>query len=225
MCENYYYLINKIGGDKMNKTIISIRRHEIREKDSEGNKLVHLTKEAYKRAKYYGTFIQADNILGYHSKEPRAKQTIQAVLEGAGITKPEEVMYLTHNVNEIDFDLNPEYKKELKKFPEYDDRINFLIQNPDISGKTETMMQSAKRVLKQISEVYGKIKERNGVFHIEKGTHGPLVEATLIQLVDPTIKDIKYLHGGFREGENLRIELEKGLQKLYFRGESCNIKL
>ena len=207
------------------RIIFSLRRHELRERDAEGNKLVNLTKDAYERCKYYGGLIDLEpygdaRLVAYHSNEPRAIQTVKGVLEGAGITNPESVMNYAAALNEIDFSLNPDYKKELKSIPEYNDRLNFLLQQPDKSGKTETIQEAGWRVIMHLEEVARSLRKQGGhVWIVENATHGPLVEAALIHLIDPGIKDIKYLHGGFREGESFRIDPYGMFSEIYFRGE------
>lgn len=254
------------------KLIISVRRHEKREKPNEG-----ITQEAYQRAFYYGALLRKEIIeaqgakfplwkcpltsyvLGYHSDSLRTMETLDGILNGlerdpetnvnseyfsgilnkkpfidARIGPPHGNVKRSELLNEIEFDKNPDYQAERKKQPsDYDSQINFLLQHPDDSGKTETMEQSGQRVLRFIDEVcrYNKkIRQKFQLFPVESNlyfaegvTHGPLVEAALIALVDPTIKDIRYLHGGLREGENFRIEIEGQKKKLYFKGECCDI--
>ncbi|MFH1289822.1 MAG: histidine phosphatase family protein [Nanoarchaeota archaeon] len=207
-----------------NKTIFSLRKHERRERDVTGKKLVHLTGEAYERAKFYGSLIEADRVCGYSSRSTRTVETLRGILEGAGIENPEAVMQQTDLLNEIDFRPNPEYRRELDQFLEYDDRINYLLQKPDRTGKIETMQQLGQKVMRHIGQVYREVKGENGVCYVENVLHGASVEGALILLVDPTLKDIKYLHGGCRDGEGFRLEVEDGDCQVFFKGDGCNLR-
>jgi hypothetical protein len=165
---------------------------------------------------------------GHHSNSPRAKQTLYGILEGADTPKLffKSPVQQTDSLNEMDFSLNPEFRAEMDKLKEYDDRMNFLLQNQDSRGQLESIVSCGKRVIEHAFTAGIPLIGSDGLHYIEIVTHGPLVEAALIQLVDPSIKDIKYLHGGFREGENFRAEYEHGPQWIvYFRGESVKLNV
>ncbi len=227
------------------KFVITVRRHEKRQRDSEGNKLEHLTEEGFARARHYGEQIPRGyctkdspvlNLLAYHSKETRAKETAESIAAGfndwTGVQ--DEVLFdrsykvgLAEALNPYDFSKNPDYEKAMRACGEYDAMMNFLLQNPDPKGQTETMEECGQRIIQWIRQCEGMFegyRSSGQAVHIENVTHGPVIEAALVQLVEPGLKDIKLLHGGFREGEAFRLEYSGPQSKLYFRGECVNLR-
>jgi len=194
----------------MSDIIFSVRRHE--EKDGDA-----LTNWGIQRAIYTGELLGQTidpllvNSCGYHSKAQRTRQTLNLLFTGAGLNEE----YIQKNISEsplLSLDTSSIPKEELNEMVKLGDTelVNALLAN-----YPEFMKRTGENVLQHIKNVYSKFKNENGPtrgFYIENVTHCPAVESALIQLVDPSLRDIKYFGGAFNQGENFRIVLKDSSQ-------------
>ncbi len=218
------------------KIIATFRRHEDRI-TVDGKKTDHITDEAKERCHVYGSWISrrysnADHdvlrLSANHSKAERSKETAYHVLFGHFHSPcfDQDLSYSPH-LDPMNLGANPEYQKEMEAQGDYDAMINFLLKNPDPKNLVQTMEECGQRTLEQIRECLKQQGSSGGQYrelsYIENIGHGPVLEAGLVQLVEPGLKDIRVLHGGLRQGEAFRIEYDGANATLYFRGESLNI--
>lgn len=205
---------------------ISLRRHEEREKDSSGKKLIHLTPIGRERAIQYGKDISTEYFVGAHSKEVRARETLEEIAKNsrAKIKAPLEYNPL---LNHVDLFANKDFYNELSSIPKYDDRINYWLQNN--FKNVESFEETSGKMIQYLKNVYCQAENvlKNGLYnnlYSENVSHGPNVEAAFISLIDPTVRDIRELGGGFDFGKGFKIQIDdKKQMKLQFHNSDLNL--
>lgn len=217
------------------KITVNVRRHAKPKKDPKtGASLDELTEEGMQQAKEIGAglYVPDGEIIGYYSPKHRAYQTLVGIMEGAGVENP--VMYEDKRLDTMQ--MSPEFKKGAFLNPDgskrsYDAIVQYLIENTDPTG--ESFADTGKAILQHIIAVYNDLLNlKDGAeIVVESTSHGPKVEAGLINLLGlagKNITKIEEIGGGFKPGEAFQVHIEYSKSGLFkatteYRGEKTRV--
>lgn len=214
--------------------IISVRRHAESKKDPNDTtkKLDELTEAGIQKAKEIGSqlHIPKSGIIGYHSPKNRAYQTLNAIMQGAGIKNPQ----ISEDKSLDSIKITPEYRKFVLSQGSSDECMQYIMDNPDPKGQSfSDSGMDIHKFIKKVYEDFVNTTESIGKETLIEGvSHAPKVEAGLVYLLGCAGKKITKLDeigGGFKPAEGFKLTIEynnkSGLYKatLDHRGEKTQL--
>jgi len=198
----------------MDRLNVNVRRHAKPDINPEtGGSLDSLSSEGIESACNLGkelySGIDSTQILGFHSPKQRARETIDYIFANANIEG-------NHCMDKrLDMCIPKEHIKKALLTPggekrPYNTVVQWLMDNPDSEGISFTDYGNV--IVSQIQDVVRSFGEpQDEESFIEEISHGPLVEAAYINLLERSgkkIDQIEDMGGGLKplEGFNLKVD-------------------